>query len=57
MEAWRFKMEPWRAYRPVVSESYHIWIRLKVEKQDPDPHIVEIWIRIRIEGMRIRNLV
>jgi hypothetical protein len=31
IEAWRLKMEPWRASRPVVAESHHF-----VEVQDPD---------------------
>jgi hypothetical protein len=32
MEAWRFKMEPWRVCRPVVAESHHF-----EEEKDPDP--------------------
>jgi hypothetical protein len=33
MEAWRFKMEPWRVYRPVVADSHYF-----AEELDPDPH-------------------
>jgi hypothetical protein len=36
MEAWGFKMEPWRVCRPVVADCHHF-----DEKQDPDPHSSE----------------
>jgi hypothetical protein len=50
MEDWRLKMEPWRAYRPVVADSHN-------DQQDPGPHLRKSWnrIRIRIKVMRIRN--
>jgi hypothetical protein len=42
MEAWRLKMQSWWVLKPVVSGSHH-----PNEEQDPDPHYVKKWIRIR----------
>jgi hypothetical protein len=61
MKAWRLILEPWRANRPVVADSYHNEFE---EELDPDPDLHESekldpvririsskaksWIRIRI---------
>jgi hypothetical protein len=47
MEAWRLKIEPWRVCSPVVADSHHF-----DEKQDPDPHYLAKYIRIRIQVIR-----
>jgi hypothetical protein len=31
MKAWRFNVESWRVYRPVVADPHHV-------DEDPDPH-------------------
>jgi hypothetical protein len=54
MEAWRLKMEPWKDYLLVVSDSNHLEDELDLdphqsEKLDPDPHLVKSWIRSRIK--------
>jgi hypothetical protein len=49
MEAWRLKMKPWRVWRPVVADSFHLeegWFQIRIRKK------LKSWIRIRISSSR-----